>query len=79
MYSTTSLLVSMYLFSFLQVANVQRQVRQWRDNPGEKKTMCTARPGWQTMNTSMTIKYKERMHQININLVDILDIDTEKR
>ena len=69
----------MYLFSFLQVANVQRQVRQWRDTPGEKKTMCTARPGWQTMNTSMTIKYKERMHQININLVDILDIDTEKR
>jgi len=62
-----------------KVANVQRQVRQWRDNPGEKKTMCTARPGWQTMNTSMTIKYKERMHQININLVDILDIDTEKR
>ena len=40
--------------------------------------MCTARPGWQTI-SPQNMDYKKRMHQVSINLVDIVKIDTEKR
>lgn len=40
--------------------------------------MCTARPGYQTMSFRKPL-YKSNMHQIECNLIDILDIDREKR
>ena len=60
-----------------KVKYVQKQVRQWRDQ-GSEKPMCTARPGWQTI-SPQNMDYKKRMHQIHINLVDILNIDAHKR
>lgn len=60
-----------------KVKDVQKQVRQWRDN-GSIKPMCTARPGWQTM-SPQNMDYKNRMHKINVNLVDVLEINTSKR
>lgn len=40
--------------------------------------MCTARPGWQTMSFRQPL-YKKTSTQIECNLVDILEVDTEKR
>ena len=40
--------------------------------------MCTARPGWQTISFRQG-KYKKVMTNIKVNLMDILEIDTEKR
>ena len=40
--------------------------------------MCTARPTWQTMSFRRA-KYKKTMFTVDVNLVDILDLDTEKR
>ena len=40
--------------------------------------MCTARPGWQTI-SPQNMAYKNRMYPIKVNLVDILDIDTERQ
>ncbi|GAB6032196.1 Delta(24)-sterol reductase [Chamberlinius hualienensis] len=60
-----------------RVRNVQQQVREWKD-AGAKVPMCTARPGWQTMSLRVG-KYKKSMHAIKINLVDILEVNTEKR
>ena len=34
--------------------------------------------GWQTISPQY-MTYKKRMHQVEINLVDILDVDTENR
>ncbi len=34
--------------------------------------------GWQTISPQNMV-YKNRMHQIRVNLVDILEIDTDKR
>jgi len=45
-----------------RVADVQRQVRKWRQE-GSRKVMCTARPQWQTI-TLQKVTYKERMYQI---------------
>ena len=78
-----------------KVADVQRQVRVGSEmlkemeisicfevreyhSQGEKKGMCTARPGWQTI-SPQNMNYKTRMHPIKINLVDVLEIDTERR
>lgn len=40
--------------------------------------MCTARPGYQTMSFRKPI-YKSNMYQIECNLIDILEINREKR
>ena len=44
---------------------------------GSTQPMCTARPGWQTI-SPQNMDYKKRMHQIKVNLVDILEINTHK-
>lgn len=40
--------------------------------------MCTARPGYQTMSFRKPM-YKSSMHQIECNLIDILEIDRENQ
>ncbi|MPC81827.1 Delta(24)-sterol reductase [Portunus trituberculatus] len=40
--------------------------------------MCTARPGWQTISFREGA-YKKTCHKVAINLVDVLQIDTEKK
>ena len=47
------------------------------DFVGANQPMCTARPGWQTI-SPQNMDYKKRMHQIRVNLVDILEINTHK-
>ena len=60
-----------------RVRAVQDQVRQWvRD--GRPTQMCTARPGWQTMSLRVG-KYKSTMRNIDLDLHDILEVDTERR
>jgi Delta24-sterol reductase len=53
------------------------QVRDWSKN-GQQGHMCTARPGWQTMSFRQGA-YKKNFRQVNINLVDVLEVDTDKR
>lgn len=60
-----------------KVQHVQKQVQQWNRN-GQMKLMCTARPGWQTVSFRRP-RYKDVMHQVEVNLVDILDINPEKK
>ncbi|KAK3909495.1 Delta(24)-sterol reductase [Frankliniella fusca] len=60
-----------------KVENVAKQVRQWRAE-GARQPMCTARPSWQTMSFRRA-KYKKTMFAVNVNLVDILDLNTERR
>ena len=60
-----------------KVGEVQRQVREYRATGGGQG-MCTARPGWQTI-SPQNMQYKQRMHPIRVNLVDILDIDPVRR
>ncbi|KAJ1530360.1 hypothetical protein ONE63_005272 [Megalurothrips usitatus] len=60
-----------------KVAAVAEQVRRWRAEGG-REPMCTARPGWQTMSFRHA-KYKKTMFTVNLNLVDILELDAEKR
>ncbi|XP_063852510.1 delta(24)-sterol reductase-like [Scylla paramamosain] len=57
-----------------KVATVQKQVQAWN---GETP-MCTARPGWQTISFREGA-YKKTCHKVAINLVDVLQIDTEKK
>lgn len=40
--------------------------------------MCTARPGWQTMSFRKPM-YKKDMFQIECNLIDILEVDRDRR
>lgn len=40
--------------------------------------MCTARPGWQTMSFRIPL-YKKQLFNIDVNLVDILEVDSEKK
>ncbi|PNF18142.1 Delta(24)-sterol reductase [Cryptotermes secundus] len=60
-----------------KVQNVQKQVQNWRAS-GMTVPMCTSRPGWQTMSLSKP-KYKKKLWNIDINLIDILEIDVEKQ
>ena len=60
-----------------KVAYVQQQVREYHSE-GKGKGMCTARPGWQTI-SPQNMNYKARMYPIEVNLVDVLEIDTEAR
>lgn len=52
-------------------------MQEWNKS-GQKTKMCTARPGWQTMSFRKPM-YKSQMTQIECNLIDILEIDTEKQ
>jgi delta24-sterol reductase len=40
--------------------------------------MCTARPGWQTISFRQP-KYKSSFFNVNVNLVDIVNLDTERQ
>ena len=60
-----------------KVQKVQKQVRNWIES-GSSQPMCTARPGWQTI-SPQNMDYKKKMSQISVNLVDILEIDPNKR
>jgi hypothetical protein len=50
------------------------QVKEWAES-GAKGTMCTARPGWQTMSLRIG-KYKTTSRNIKLDLADILEVDT---
>jgi delta24-sterol reductase len=52
------------------------QVKAWRDD-GARDRMCTARPGWMAVSFRVA-KYKQTLRNININLIDILKVDTER-
>ena len=60
-----------------KVRKVQSQVREWRDS-GSGMPMCTARPGWQTI-SPQNMDYKKRMHQVSVNLVDVVEINADKQ
>jgi len=60
-----------------RVQYIQKQVREWQKQ-GCQTQMCTARPGWQTMSFRRG-KYKKTMFNVAVNLMDILEIDTEKK
>lgn len=61
----------------LRVLNIQAQVREWKKE-GQKTYMCTGRPGWLTVSLRVG-KYKKTLKNITINLMDVLEVDTEKR
>ncbi|XP_013414441.1 delta(24)-sterol reductase [Lingula anatina] len=60
-----------------KVQDVQRQVKQWASD-GCQTQMCTARPGWMTVSFRQGL-YKRTMRNINVNLIDILEVDTTNR
>jgi delta24-sterol reductase len=60
-----------------RVAEVQRQVKEWND-AGRQGMMCTARPGWLTMSLNVG-KYKKTFRNINVNLCDVLEVDTTRK
>lgn len=53
------------------------QVREWKKE-GRKTYMCTGRPGWLTVSLRVG-KYKKTHKNIMINLMDILEVDTERQ
>lgn len=56
---------------------VGSQVKTW--NSGGRGThMCTARPGWQTISFRQP-KYKSTYTNISVNLIDVLEVDVEKK
>lgn len=57
--------------------NFLLQIREW-GNHGKKNYMCTARPGWQTV-CFRRPKYKSTFTKIEVNLIDILEVDVEKK
>ncbi|XP_048395469.1 delta(24)-sterol reductase isoform X2 [Stegostoma tigrinum] len=60
-----------------RVKDIQRQVRKWK-NEGNRTYMCTGRPGWLTVSLRVG-KYKKTHKNIMINLMDILEVDTEQQ
>ncbi|OQV23532.1 Delta(24)-sterol reductase [Hypsibius exemplaris] len=60
-----------------RVEEIQQQVRNWHTG-GRLRRMCTARPGWLTI-SFRTPLYKQSLNAIRINLMDILEVNTEKR
>ncbi|XP_792094.3 delta(24)-sterol reductase [Strongylocentrotus purpuratus] len=60
-----------------RVQDIQSQVKKWKSDKSQQ-LMCTGRPGWQTISLRVG-KYKLTHRKIFINLVDILDIDTERQ
>lgn len=59
-----------------RVEHVQEQVRNW-NKKGRVKLMCTARPGWMTVSLRVG-KYKQTHEKIQVNLMDVLNVDTER-
>ena len=59
------------------VAEVQEQVRKWSAS-GKEKLMCTARKPWLNM-SPRTATFKKDCNQIDIDLRDILGIDTQRQ
>ncbi|XP_020896421.1 delta(24)-sterol reductase isoform X2 [Exaiptasia diaphana] len=59
-----------------RVRYVQEQVTSW-NKKGRVKPMCTARPGWMTVSLRVG-KYKETHEKIQVNLMDVLEVDTER-
>lgn len=53
------------------------QVREWRKD-GSKAYMCTGRPGWLTVSLRVG-KYKKTHKNIQINMMDILEVDTKRQ
>ena len=53
------------------------QVREWKKE-GSKTYMCTGRPGWLTVSLRVG-KYKKTHKNIMINMMDILEVDTERQ
>ncbi|XP_026883717.2 delta(24)-sterol reductase [Electrophorus electricus] len=60
-----------------RVRAVQRQVRDWKKE-NRKVHMCTGRPGWLTVSLRVG-KYKKTHKNITINMMDILQVDTERQ
>nr|CAB3237581.1 delta(24)-sterol reductase-like [Phallusia mammillata] len=60
-----------------RVKAVQKQVQEWKSNSDGRK-MCTGRPGWATVSLRLG-KYKNDMRKIHINLMDVLEVDTERK
>ncbi|XP_071850419.1 delta(24)-sterol reductase-like [Apostichopus japonicus] len=60
-----------------RVDGVSQQIKDWIKS-GSQKKLCTARPGWQTTSLRVGL-YKKTHRNININMVDILDVDTDGR
>lgn len=52
-------------------------MREWRKEGG-KSYMCTGRPGWLTVSLRVG-KYKKTHKNIKINMMDILEVDTERQ
>lgn len=62
---------------FEKVKEVQRQVKEWNKN-GRQGKMCTARPGWMAV-CLREGKYKKTLRNINVNLMDVLEVDTKRQ
>ncbi|XP_031567980.1 delta(24)-sterol reductase-like [Actinia tenebrosa] len=60
-----------------RVKKVQEQVKRWKEE-GQQRPMCTARPGWMTVSLRVG-KYKATHERIDINLMDVLEVDTKSR
>ncbi|KAL1022502.1 hypothetical protein UPYG_G00028550 [Umbra pygmaea] len=60
-----------------RVRDIQRQVREWRKEGGGTQ-MCTGRPGWLTVSLRVG-KYKKTNKNIQINMMDILEVDTQRQ
>lgn len=50
-------------------------MKNWNENDG---MMCTSRPGWATVSLRLG-KYKKNMKKIHINLMDILEVDFDRK
>ena len=53
------------------------QVLQWKAD-GCLQPMCTARPGWMAVSFRVG-KYKKTMKNISVNLIDVLEVDSDRR
>lgn len=53
------------------------QVREWKEEGG-RRYMCTGRPGWLTVSLRVG-KYKKTHKNIMINLMDVLEVDSERQ
>ncbi|CAG9814997.1 unnamed protein product [Phaedon cochleariae] len=59
-----------------RVRRIQAQVQRWNQQPKEeRKPLCTSRPNWLSLST--TFYRKDLCHRVNIDLFDILHLDTD--
>ena len=52
-------------------------MREWQAD-GCVTQMCTGRPGWMAVSLRVG-KYKQQMRNININLMDVLEVDEDRK